>query len=143
MTAFEDPDDKKLATLARATRARTRAAEGACVRDQDGRTYAGATVALENLRVSATGVALAMAVSSGVTSLEAVAVVTEGRLVAEGPADTVMSDPAAIDAYLGAHHDTDLGDDSLLSDETMEELAEEVAAEDAEREAEEQAEGLR
>ena len=59
-TEFTAPDDKKLATLARATRARTRAAEGACVRDQDGRTYAGATVALESLRVSATGVALAI-----------------------------------------------------------------------------------
>jgi branched-chain amino acid transport system ATP-binding protein len=72
-----------------------------------------------------------------------VAVMAEGRLVAEGPADTVMSDPAVIDAYLGAHHDTDLGDDSLLSDDAMEELAGEVAAEDAEREAEERAEGLR
>jgi len=65
-----------------------------------------------------------------------VAVMAEGRLVAEGPADTVMSDPAVIDAYLGAHHDTDLGDDSLLSDETMEELSEQVAAEEAEREEE-------
>ncbi|MFC7497492.1 MULTISPECIES: ABC transporter ATP-binding protein [unclassified Nocardioides] len=72
-----------------------------------------------------------------------VAVMAEGRLVAEGPADTVMSDPAVIDAYLGAHHDTDLGDDALLTDATMEELAEEVAAADAEREAEEEAEGLR
>ena len=52
----------------------------------------------------------------------------EGRLVAEGSADTVMSDPAVIDAYLGAHHDTDLGDDALLTDEALEELAEEVAA---------------
>ena len=60
-----------------------------------------------------------------------------------GPADAVMSDPAVIDAYLGAHHDTDLGDDSLLSDETMDELAEQVAAEEAVREAEEEAEGLR
>ena len=25
-----------------------------------------------------------------------------------------MKDQAVIDAYLGAHHDTDLGDDSLL-----------------------------
>jgi branched-chain amino acid transport system ATP-binding protein len=41
-----------------------------------------------------------------------VAVMAEGRLVAEGPADTVMSDTAVIDAYLGAHHDTDLGADS-------------------------------
>jgi branched-chain amino acid transport system ATP-binding protein len=72
-----------------------------------------------------------------------VAVMAEGRLVAEGPADTVMSDPAVIDAYLGAHHDTDLGDDELLKDETMQELAEQVAAEDAEREAEQEAEGTR
>ena len=45
-----------------------------------------------------------------------------------------MSDTAVIDAYLGAHHDTDLGDDALLSDETMDEIAEQVAAEEAERE---------
>ena len=80
---FTDPDDKKLATLARATRARTGAAEGACVRDQDGRTYAGATVDLQHLRVSAVGVALSMAASSGATSLEALAVVTEGALRAD------------------------------------------------------------
>ena len=60
-----------------------------------------------------------------------VAVMAEGRLVAEGPADTVMSDTAVIDAYLGAHHDTDLGDDALLTDETMEQIAEQVAAEDS------------
>jgi hypothetical protein len=77
---FEDPDDKKLATLARATRARTRAAEGACVRDQDGRTYAGATVDLPTLRLSAVQVSVAMAVTSGARSLEALAVVTEGDL---------------------------------------------------------------
>ncbi|MGH3362247.1 MAG: ABC transporter ATP-binding protein [Nocardioides sp.] len=72
-----------------------------------------------------------------------VAVMAEGRLVAEGSADAVMSNAAVIDAYLGAHHDTDLGDDSLISDEAMEKMAEEVAAEDAEREAEldEQARG--
>ncbi|CAN5132938.1 ABC transporter ATP-binding protein [soil metagenome] len=38
-----------------------------------------------------------------------VVVMAEGRIVAEGPPSTVMSDPAVIDAYLGAHHDTDLG----------------------------------
>ena len=37
-------EDAKLVTLARATRARTGAAEGAAVRDLDGRTYAAATV---------------------------------------------------------------------------------------------------
>jgi neutral amino acid transport system ATP-binding protein len=59
-----------------------------------------------------------------------VVVMAEGRIVAEGSADTVMSNPAVIDAYLGAHHDTDLGDDDLLSDETLEQFAEEVAAEE-------------
>nr|WP_217508371.1 ABC transporter ATP-binding protein [Curtobacterium pusillum] len=59
-----------------------------------------------------------------------VVVMAEGKVVAEGPADTVMDDRAVIDAYLGAHHDTDLGDDSLLTEETYEDLAEEVAEED-------------
>jgi neutral amino acid transport system ATP-binding protein len=63
-----------------------------------------------------------------------VVVMAEGRLVAEGSADTVMSNPAVIDAYLGAHHDTDLGSDELLSDQAMHEIAEEVAAEEAVRE---------
>ncbi len=65
-----------------------------------------------------------------------VVVMAEGRIVAEGSADTVMSNPAVIDAYLGAHHDTDLGDDDLLSEETLEQFAEEVAAEDEQREEE-------
>ncbi|PZR52916.1 ABC transporter ATP-binding protein [Xylanimonas oleitrophica] len=43
-----------------------------------------------------------------------VVVMAEGRVVAEGPPETVMQDQAVVDAYLGAHHDTDLGDDSLL-----------------------------
>ncbi|GAB2468520.1 ABC transporter ATP-binding protein [Xylanimonas ulmi] len=43
-----------------------------------------------------------------------VVVMAEGRVVAEGPPSSVMSDPAVVDAYLGAHHDTDLGDDALL-----------------------------
>jgi neutral amino acid transport system ATP-binding protein len=63
-----------------------------------------------------------------------VVVMAEGRIVAEGTADTVMSNQAVIDAYLGAHHDTDLGDDALLSDATLEQLEQEVAEEEAERE---------
>ncbi len=62
-----------------------------------------------------------------------VVVMAEGRIVAEGPADSVMSNQAVIDAYLGAHHDTDLGDDALLTDETLEQLEKEVAQEEAER----------
>lgn len=38
-----------------------------------------------------------------------VVVMAEGRVVAEGPADQVMKNQAVIDAYLGAHQDTDLG----------------------------------
>ncbi|WP_456789051.1 ABC transporter ATP-binding protein [Cellulomonas sp. P5_C5] len=51
-----------------------------------------------------------------------VIVMTEGRIVAEGPPDSVMNNPAVIDAYLGAHHDTDLGDDALLDDAVLEQL---------------------
>jgi hypothetical protein len=77
---IEDPDDRKLVVLARSARARTRSLEGAAVRDRDGRTYAGATVALPALQVSALGVATAMAVSSGATGLEAAVVVGESPL---------------------------------------------------------------
>ncbi|WP_375142104.1 ABC transporter ATP-binding protein [Microbacterium sp.] len=38
-----------------------------------------------------------------------VVVMAEGRVVAEGPAEEVMDDPAVVDAYLGAHQDVDLG----------------------------------
>jgi branched-chain amino acid transport system ATP-binding protein len=38
-----------------------------------------------------------------------VIVMAEGRVVAEGEPAVVMKDQAVIDAYLGAHHDTDLG----------------------------------
>ena len=38
-----------------------------------------------------------------------VIVMAEGKIVAEGRPRRVMDDPAVIDAYLGAHHDTDLG----------------------------------
>lgn len=51
-----------------------------------------------------------------------VIVMTEGRIVAEGPPESVMQNPAVIDAYLGAHHDTDLGDDALLDDAVLEQL---------------------
>jgi neutral amino acid transport system ATP-binding protein len=38
-----------------------------------------------------------------------VIVMAEGKIVAEGPPDAVMANPAVIDAYLGSHHDQDLG----------------------------------
>lgn len=81
-------EDAKLVTLARATRARTRAAEGAAVRDSDGRTYAGATVSLPSLQLSAVQVCIAMAVSSGSQGLEAV-VVMGADAVAEADAAVI------------------------------------------------------
>jgi hypothetical protein len=72
-----DDEDQKIVTLARAARARVGAAEGAAVRDETGRTYAAATVALPSLRLSALRLAVAMAVSSGATSLEAAALVSD------------------------------------------------------------------
>jgi branched-chain amino acid transport system ATP-binding protein len=67
-----------------------------------------------------------------------VVVMAEGRVIAEGKADAVMSEQAVIDAYLGAHHDTDLGDDSLLTEETLEEFEAEVQAEETERASEQE-----
>jgi hypothetical protein len=68
-----NPEDIKIIGLARAARARTGAAQGASVRDTDGRTYAATDVALPSLRLSAVAVAVAMAVSSGAEGLEAAA----------------------------------------------------------------------
>ena len=68
-----DPEDVKIINLARATLARSKAREAACVRDTDGRTYTGASVDLPHLQLSAIAVAVAMAASSGVPGLEAVA----------------------------------------------------------------------
>jgi hypothetical protein len=70
-------EDRKLVTLARATRARTNAAEGAAVRDLDGRTYAAATVTLPSLALTALEVCVAMAIASGSRGLEAAVVLTE------------------------------------------------------------------
>lgn len=39
-----------------------------------------------------------------------VIVMGQGKVIAEGPPDAVMSNPAVIDAYLGAHHDKALTD---------------------------------
>jgi hypothetical protein len=72
------PEDLKIINLARSARARVMAPEGAAVRDETGRTYAAAAVALPSLRLSALHLAVAMAVSSGADSLEAAALVSDG-----------------------------------------------------------------
>ena len=60
-----------------------------------------------------------------------VVVMAQGAVVAEGPAADVMDQPAVIDAYLGAHHDTDLGDDALLTETATIRIADEVAREES------------
>ena len=95
LTGQLSTEDKKLVTLARATRARTGAAEGAAVRDADGRTYAAATVDLPSLQVSALAVCVAMAVASGSKGLEAAVVLTSADSVAD-------ADLAAVRDFGGA-----------------------------------------
>ncbi|MCR2785036.1 MULTISPECIES: ABC transporter ATP-binding protein [unclassified Microbacterium] len=69
-----------------------------------------------------------------------VIVMAEGKIVAEGPPDVVMREPAVIDAYLGAHQDVDLGvvtgrhegtltTEALALVETAHELSEVIEAE--------------
>jgi hypothetical protein len=92
------PEDLKIITLARSARARVGSAEGAAVRDETGRTYAAAAVALPSLRISALALAVAMAASSGASALEAAALVSDGP----GPAG---DDEAAV---------RDLGPDATI-----------------------------
>ncbi len=70
-----DTEDAKLVTLARGAMGRAEASSGAAVRDLDGRTYAGAPVALDALALTALQAAVAAAVSSGATGLEAAVLV--------------------------------------------------------------------
>jgi hypothetical protein len=80
-------EDAKRVTRARSSRARVGAVEGAAVRDQDGRTYAAATVSLPSLAVTALQLAVASAAAAGASRLEAAAVVTEAdRLDESGQA---------------------------------------------------------
>ena len=93
-TPVLDAEDAKLVTLARGARGRAGAAEGAAVRDDDGRTYAAATITLPSMRLTALQAAVAAAASSGAQALEAVAVV--------GSAQSLDVDSAAAAGDLGA-----------------------------------------
>ena len=75
------PEDEKLIVLARGARARAGTAEGAAVRDQDGRTYAAAGVVLRSLQLTAAQAAVAAAVASGAQELEALVVVSDAAAV--------------------------------------------------------------
>jgi hypothetical protein len=73
-------EDAKLVTLARGARGRVGAREGAAVRDETGRTYSGATVALDGLALSALALAVAQAAASGARGLEAAVLVGAGAI---------------------------------------------------------------
>jgi len=59
-----------------------------------------------------------------------VVVMSEGRVIFEGPPDVISQDPAVIDAYLGAHHD------APLTEEQEEQRIANAEAELAEKEGE-------
>ena len=87
-----DPEDAKLVTLARASLPRaTGPREGAAVRDEIGRTYAAASVVAGELSLGALEFAIAMAVSSGCTRLEAVAVATAQPLDVSEPVRSALA----------------------------------------------------
>ncbi|GAA2171468.1 ABC transporter ATP-binding protein [Agrococcus versicolor] len=65
-----------------------------------------------------------------------VIVMAEGKVVAEGPPESIMQDQAVVDAYLGAHHDTDLG---TLTNQQVVQIEQEAAAELASTDEEEKA----
>ncbi len=56
-----------------------------------------------------------------------VVVMAEGKVVAEGDPHEVMADPAVIDAYLGSHHDEDLGELDPEVTNAIKELADDDA----------------
>jgi len=72
-----DAEDVKLHTLAKGSRGRISAVEGAALRDETGRTYASANVSMSTLRLSAIQAVVAQAAAAGSTGIEAVVVVAK------------------------------------------------------------------
>ncbi len=58
-----------------------------------------------------------------------VVVMAQGTIIAEGEPEQVMASEAVVDAYLGAHHDRDLGDDDVLTTGVIRAIATEVEEE--------------
>jgi hypothetical protein len=99
--------DAKLVVLARSARLRAytprgEQAEGAAVRDTDGRTYAAATVghARPELATSALRAAVAAAAASGARRFEAAAVVSERAAVVADDLAVVAEFGAGVPVYL-------------------------------------------
>ncbi|RKN42671.1 cytidine deaminase [Micromonospora endolithica] len=102
-------EDGKLVVLARGARARVGAVEGAAVRDQDGRTYAAASVTLPSLAITALQLAVASAAAAGASRLEAAVVVTEASTL-DGAGHAAVRDLSAdAPVHLAAPDGTVLG----------------------------------
>ena len=76
-----NPEDDKLAILAKGARSRIQAKVGAALRDETGRTYASAEVSVGSLKLSAVEMVIAQAVASGSTGVESVVVSSNGELM--------------------------------------------------------------
>lgn len=94
MTEQLADEDAKLVVVARAAMTRAEAASGAAVRDVDGRTYAAAPVSLSTLELTGLQAAVAAAISSGASVLEA-AVLVAGSVDDPGIATVRELAPAA------------------------------------------------
>jgi hypothetical protein len=73
-------EDDKLATLAKGARSRVQAKTGAALRDETGRTYASAEVAVGSLKLSAVEMVVSQAVASGSTGVEAVVISPQSEI---------------------------------------------------------------
>ena len=89
-------EDFKLLTLARGARARISASEGAAVRDETGRTYASASVALPSLKLTALQLCVAQAVAAGAQGVEAALIVTD-RAGTNHPGIDALRDLGGVD----------------------------------------------
>ena len=70
-----DAEDAKLVTLARGARGRIGAPTGAALRDETGRTYSSANVAIASVQISALVLVVAQAAASGARGIEAAVIV--------------------------------------------------------------------
>jgi cytidine deaminase len=79
MTSW-NPEDDKLAVLAKGARSRVQAKVGAALRDETGRTYASAEVSIGSLSLSAVEMVVAQAVASGSTGVESIVISSQSEI---------------------------------------------------------------
>ena len=80
-----NPEDDKLATLAKGARSRVQAKVGAALRDETGRTYASAEVSIGSLNLSAVEMVVAQAVASGSMGAESIVISPQNEYSFEDP----------------------------------------------------------